>query len=174
MKYLQSGGFQENPLMRLTIGLALVMLAGLWITNLFLYFAHMGLDPATVVAYYRGDEAEFIPARSAESMLEVTHVHLAVFALVLLLLTHLVIFAPLRYAAKVGIIAAAFGSALLSEAAGWMTRFWHPGFAWLKVTMFVVFQITLGWLILSLGAFLATAERRRRQRREHRRHPPPA
>src|SRR5262249_58662709 len=45
MKYLQSGGFQENPLMRLTLGLALVMLAGLWVTNLFLYFAHMGLDP---------------------------------------------------------------------------------------------------------------------------------
>jgi hypothetical protein len=35
---------------------------------------------------------------------------------------------------------AAFGSALLSEAAGWMTRFWHPGFATLKVAMFVLFQ----------------------------------
>ena len=172
MKYLQSGGFQENPLMRLTLGLALLLLAGLWVTNLALYLSHMSLDPATVVAYYRGNEAEFMPPRSAESMLEVTHVHLAVFALVLLLLTHLTIFAPFRYALKVGLILCAFGSALLSEAAGWMTRFWHPGFAWLKVAMFVVFQGTLGWLIVMLAAFLAGAERRRRLRRELRRHPP--
>src|SRR2546426_692003 len=132
MKYLQSGGFQDNPLMRLTLGLALLLLAGFWLTNLGLYFTHMTLNPASLVAYYRGNEAEFLPPRSAESLLEVTHMHLAVFALVLLLLTHLLIFAPLRYGLKVTFIAAAFGSALLSEAAGWMTRFWHPGFAWLK------------------------------------------
>jgi len=62
--------------------------------------------------------------------------------------------------------------ALLSEAAAWMTRSWHLGFAWLKVAMFVVLQGTLGWLIVMLAAFLAGAERRRRLRRELRRHPP--
>ena len=64
----------------------------------------------------------------------------------------------------------AFGAALLSEAAGWMTRFWHPGFAWLKVAMFVLFQGTLAVLILGLGVFLASAEalRRRRHAARHR------
>ena len=168
MKYLQSGGFQEQPLMRLTLGMALLLLAGFWVTNLGLYFAHMSLDPASVVDYYRGNEAEFRPARSAVGMLEVTHMHLPMFALVFLLLTHLMIFAPLRSRVKVVLIAAAFGSALLSEAAGWMTRFWHPGFAWLKVTMFVLMQVTLGGLIVALARFLATSAAARQRKRAER------
>ena len=172
MKYLQSGGFQNQPLMRLTLGLALLLLAGFWVTNLALYFSHMTLDPASVVNYYRGNEAEFIPARSASSMLEVTHMHLPMFAVVLLLLTHLLIFAPMRFATKVTFIVAAFGSALMSEAAGWMTRFWHPGFAILKVTMFVVFQAMLAYLILGLLGFLARAGAEGRKKHAARRHHP--
>jgi len=164
MKYLERGGFQDQPLMRLTLASALILLAGFWVTNLALYFQHMNLDPASVAAYYRGDEARFMPPRSAGSMLEVTHMHLPMFALVLLLLTHLLIFAPLRFSARVAAIAVAFGSALLSEAAGWLTRFVHPGFAWLKVGMFVLFQATLAALIVGLGAFLASAEAMRRHR----------
>jgi hypothetical protein len=171
MKYLQSGGFQNQPLMRLTLGLALLLLAGFWATSVALYFAHMTLDPASVAAYYRGNEAEFLPPRSAQSMLEVTHMHLPMFALVLLLLTHLLLFAPLRFAVRVAFILVAFGSALLSEAAGWMTRFWHPGFAMLKVAMFVLFQATLAFLIAGLGAFLASAERHRRKKHAERHRP---
>ncbi len=170
MKYLQSGGFQNQPLMRLTLGLALLLLAGFWATNVALYFAHMNLDPASVVAYYRGNETEFLPPRSAESLLEVTHMHLPMFAMVLLLLTHLLIFAPMRFAAKVAFIATAFGSALLSEAAGWMTRFWSPDFAVLKVAMFLLFQGSLAFLIGGLALFLALGERLRR-RRHAARHP---
>lgn len=168
MKYLQSGGFQDQPLMRLTLGLALLLLAGFWVTNLALYFAHMNLDPASVVSYYRGNEAEFRPARTALGMLEVTHMHLPMFALVLLLLTHLLIFSPMRFAPKVAFILTSFGSALLSEAAGWMTRFWHPGFAWLKVAMFVLFQATLAYLILALARVLISGESARRHKRAER------
>jgi len=172
MKYLQSGGFQSQPLMRLTLGFALLLLTGFWATNAALYFAHMSLDPASVVAYYRGDASEFAAPRSAQSMLEVTHMHLPMFALVLLLLTHLLIFAPMRFAVKVGFIAVSFGSALLSEGAGWMTRFWHPGFAALKVGMFVLFQASLAYLIASLGIYLAAGEtvRQRKHAERHRRH----
>jgi len=157
MKYMQTGGFESQPLMRLTLGLTLGLLAAFWVTNLALYFAHMNLDPASVVTYYRGDEAGFLPPRSPQSMLEVTHMHLPMFALVLLLLTHLLIFAPIRFEIRVSFIVTAFASALLSEAAGWMTRFWHPGFGVLKVAMFVVFQVTLAFLMVRLGWFLAAA-----------------
>ncbi|MEO5989690.1 MAG: hypothetical protein ABIU54_12860 [Candidatus Eisenbacteria bacterium] len=163
MKYLQNGGFQQQPLMRLTLGLALLLLAGFWVTNVALYWSHMTLDPATVVAYYRGDEANFIPPRSAEGMLEVTHMHLPMFAVVLLLLTHLLIFAPMRFAQKVGFIIASFGSALLMEAAGWMTRFWSPGFALLKVAAFLVFQGMLAYLVLGIAVFLLRARPRQRR-----------
>src|SRR5688572_25578078 len=118
MKYLQNGGFQNNPHMRLTLGLAIGLLAAFWVTNIALYFTHMGLDPASVVAHYRGDEARFMTPRSVQGMLEVTHMHLPMFALVLLLLTHLVIFAPLKAWARTTIILGSFGSALLMEAAG--------------------------------------------------------
>jgi len=155
MRYLQSGGFQNNPHMRLTLGLAIALLAVFWVSNAALYFVHMNLDPASVVAYYRGDEARFLAPRSAESLLEVTHMHLPMFALVLLLLTHLVIFAPMRNAWRTAVIVSAFGSALLMEAASWLTRFVHPGFAWLKVSAFVVFQLVLAGLLVGLGAFLA-------------------
>ena len=167
MKYLQQGGFQNNPLMRLTLGLALVLLAGFWVSNLALYFAHMSLDPASVVAYYRGDEARFMAPRSAESLLEVTHMHLPMFALVLLLLTHLLVFAPTHNARKAALIIASFVSALLMEGAGWLTRFVHPGFAWLKVGAFVTLQLLLGGLIVGLTLLIA------RGPRHHKKHPEP-
>ena len=173
MKYMQTGGFESQPLMRLTLGLTLGLLAAFWVTNLALYFAHMNLNPASVVSYYRGDEAGFLPPRSPQSMLEVTHMHLPMFALVLLLLTHLLIFAPIKFEVRVTFIVTAFVSALLSEAAGWMTRFWHPGFGVLKVAMFVVFQATLAFLMVRLGWFLAVAggpRARRKPRHHHRTH----
>jgi hypothetical protein len=163
MKYLQQGGFQNNPHMRLTLGLALVLLGFFWVTNAALYFAHMNLDPASVVAYYRGDEARFMSPRSAESMLEVTHMHLPMFALVLLLLTHLLVFAPMHNARKTVLITASFVSALLMESAGWLTRFASPSFAWLKVFAFVVFQLLLGGLILGLTAFIARGSKHQRK-----------
>ena len=49
MKYLQDGGFQNQPLMRLTLSLALLLLIGFWFTNLALYFSKMTLDPASVI-----------------------------------------------------------------------------------------------------------------------------
>ena len=154
MRYLQSGGYQNHPLMRLTLGLSLLLLAGFWVTNVALYFQHMSLDPQSVIDYYRGNEAAFLPPRSAESLLEVTHMHLPMFALVLLLLTHLAIFAPAGNAAKVALIVSAFVSSLLFEAAGWLVRFVHPGFAWLKIGAFVVFQFSLAILMVLLAVFL--------------------
>ncbi len=50
MKYMEGGGFQNHPLMRLTIGLTLVLLMAFCVTNLGLYFSKMGFDPASVVA----------------------------------------------------------------------------------------------------------------------------
>ncbi|MCG3205349.1 MAG: hypothetical protein KCHDKBKB_02069 [Elusimicrobia bacterium] len=154
MKYMEKGGFQNNPLMKLTLLLTLLFLAGFWLTNVFIYFSKMGLSPSSVVHYYLGSEADFKVARSAASMLEVTHAHLPMMAMVILLLTHLVIFAPYRTSTKIGIIFASFFSALLGEASGWLVRFVSPSFALLKVFSFVLFQSMLFILIVTLGSFL--------------------
>jgi hypothetical protein len=172
MKYMQDGGFQHNPLMRLTLALTLLLLVGFWATNFGMYFSRMGLRPRTVVAYYNGSEEDFRPPRSVESMLETTHMHLPMMGVVLLLLTHLVIFVPMPRGAKVGFIVGTFASAALEEGAGWLVRFVSPGFAALKVVGFLGLQAAIAFLIAALGLFLFRAGRRQaqvqaRQRREH-------
>lgn len=154
MKYMQGGGFQNHPLMRLTLGLTLVFLVGFTVTNFALYFAKMDLTPGSVVSYYNGSEENFQPARTYQSMLEVTHGHLAMMAVVLLMLTHLVIFTPFSMPTKISLISVTFLSGLLDEASGWLVRFVNPGFAWLKVISFVGLQVSLIVLLFSLGLYL--------------------
>ncbi|MBI5200864.1 MAG: hypothetical protein HY925_04685 [Elusimicrobia bacterium] len=157
MKYMQTGGFQNHPLMRTTLSFAALFIAGLWVTNFAMYFTRMGVSPDSVVAYYRGSEADFTPPKSAASMLETTHMHLPMMALVLLLLTHLIIFAPYTETARRRLIAASFLSAGLEEGSGWLVRFVHPGFAWLKLGSFFAFQAVLAVLLATLGVFLWSA-----------------
>ncbi|MBI4529911.1 MAG: hypothetical protein HY709_00160 [Candidatus Latescibacteria bacterium] len=154
MKYMQNGGFQNHPLMRLTLTLTLIFLVGFWITNFLLYFSKMGLTPGSVVSYYLGSEEEFRPARSYQSMLETTHFHLPMMALVILMLTHLLIFVPFRYRTKVGFILTTFLSGLLNEGAGWLVRFVSLYFAWVKVVSFLILQGSLAYLLSTLLFFL--------------------
>jgi len=159
MKYMERGGFQGQALMRATLGWTLVLLAGFWVTNLVLFVSRLGVTPSSVAAYYLGSEAEFRPPRTAGAMLEVTHAHLPMMALVVLLLTHLMIFAPYSKRAKIALIAAGFLSALLDEGAGWLIRFAHPGFAWLKLAAFATLQGILAFLLVGLAIYLRSGRR---------------
>lgn len=165
MKYMQSGGFQHNPLMRLTLLWTLLFAGGLWATNAAMFLSRMSLNPASVQAYYLGDEAEYSQPRSAASLLEVSHAHLATMGVMVLLLTHLAIFAPWDDRWKKLIIALGFGSSLLGEASGWLVRFVSPHFAGLKVVCFLAFQATLAVLIWGLGSFLYKAASETTRRR---------
>lgn len=157
---MQDGGFQNNPLMRLTLALTLVLLLGFWATNFGMYFSRMSLRPSSVVEYYNGSEESYVPPRSAASMLETTHMHLPMMGMVLLFLTHLLIFVPLPRSWKIAFIAATFVFALLEEGTGWLVRFASPAFAWLKPLGFLGMQATIGFLIGSLALFLLRAARR--------------
>jgi hypothetical protein len=157
MKYMQNGGFQSHPLMRLTLALTLVFMVAFVITNFFLFFSRMDLTPSSVATYYNGSLEEFTQPRSLQSMLEVTHSHLPMMALVLLLLTHLVIFAPYTRKGKIMFISVAFLSGLINEGASWLVRFVSPTFAWLKLTSFLLLQGSLIFLLITLGLFLLRA-----------------
>lgn len=161
MKYLQNGGFQNQPLMRLTLLFALLLLLGFWISNFALYFAEMNLSPESVTRFYLGSEADYRLPRTYQTMLEVTHMHLPMMAVVLLLLTHLLIFVPLVTRVKAGLIATTFLAALGFEAAGWLVRFVHPAFAWLKVTGFLALQTAIAFLLAALALYLLRAARRK-------------
>ena len=45
----------------------------------------------------------------------------------------------------------AFGSALMDETAGWLVRFVHPAFSYMKVAGFLALQTSLLGLIVALG-----------------------
>lgn len=155
MKYMQNGGFQSQPLMKLTLLFTLLFLTVFWVTNFALYFAKMDATPQSVQDYYLGAEEQFTLPRTYQSMLEVTHAHLPMMAMVVLLLTHLLIFAPYSFKAKVAFISSAFILALLNESAGWLVRFVDPAFAIQKVVAFFGFQSVLGFLLFTLATFLA-------------------
>jgi len=157
---MQRGGYQEHPLMKLTIGLSLMFLFGFWITNFLLYFSKMSLNPSSIISYYLGSEMDFQPARTYLSMLEVLHFHLPMMALIILLLTHLVIFAPLSHRGKIILIVVSFMSALSNETAGWLVRFIHPFFAWLKIVSFITLQSSYFVLMTILTVFLAKSKRK--------------
>ena len=165
MKYMQSGGFQFNPLMRMTLSWTLLFAAGLWVTNAAMYFQRMSLAPSSVEAYYLGSAEEYSQPRSAASLLEVSHAHLATMGVMVLLLTHLAIFAPWEDRTKKWVIGLGFGSSFIGEGSGWLVRFVSPGFAILKVACFVTFQAVLAVLIGTLATFLYMAARSSRRSR---------
>jgi hypothetical protein len=156
---MERGGFQGQPLMRLTLGLSILLLALFWVTNFALFASRLGFTPVSVAAYYVGSEADYRPPRTAGSMLEVTHAHLPMMALVVLLLTHLLTFAPYSKRTRVLLIVGAFLSAALDEGAGWLVRFVHPGFAVVKLAAFASLQGILAFLLVALALFLRAGAR---------------
>lgn len=162
MKYMQTGGFQNHPLMRLTLLWTLLFMSGLWVTNAFMFLTRMKPTPAGVEAYYLGSAADYSNPRSVESMLEVSHAHFPIMGVVVLILTHLMIFAPYSDRTKRWFISLSFVSAFGGEAAGWGVRFLHPAalYACLKLACFFVFQGCLGFLIVGLAFFLLKSRSR--------------
>jgi hypothetical protein len=161
MKYMEHGGFQNNPLTRLTLWGTFVFLSGLWASNFGMYFSRMGLSPSSVATYYRGSEETFQEARTFGSMVESSHGHFAMMAMVLLVLTHLYVFVPGPRNVKAAFVAGTFASTFLSEASGWLVRFVHPGFAILKPVAFLASQAFLGLMLALLAAFLLRAGKKR-------------
>jgi hypothetical protein len=144
MRFVVTAEWRENHLLRLILGCFLVFVALLWLSNALLFFSQMTLAPSSVVAFYRGSEAAFAQPRSYKVLLEISHFHLFAMGILVLTMTHLVLFAPISVPAKAWLILISFGSALADEASGWLVRFVHPGFALLKIAAFLALQASLG------------------------------
>jgi hypothetical protein len=147
MRFVVTAEWRENHLLRLILGCFLVFVALLWLSNALLFFSQMTLTPSSVVAFYRGSEEAFSQPRSYKVLLEISHFHLFAMGILVLTMTHLLLFAPIRVQAKAWLILLSFGSALADEAAGWLVRYVHPGFALLKIAAFLVLQAALAIMI---------------------------
>lgn len=160
MRFVITGEWSKNRLLQLIIVLFITYVAILWLTNALLYFHKMGLTYASVTEYYLGSEEKFLPPRSYQGMLEITHFHLFAMGILLLTLTHLMLFVPLRSELKPWFIVVPFCAALLDEGGGWLVRFVHPLFAYVKIAGFVILEVSLAVLLcVSLWAvFTGTQE----------------
>ncbi len=148
MRFVITGEWSRNGLLRLIIFLYTCYVAGLWLTNALLYFQKMSLNYTSVVEYYLGSEERFLQPHSYQGLLEISHFHLFAMGMLLLVLTHLMLFVPVSNRSKAWLIALPFASAFLDEGAGWLVRFAHPHFAILKIAGFLLLQGSLAALII--------------------------
>lgn len=159
MRFVITGEWSKNRLLQLIIVLFIVYVAALWLTNALLYFHKMGLTYASVTEYYLGSEEKFLPPRSYQGMLEISHFHLFAMGILLLTLTHLMLFVPLRPELKPWFVIIPFTSALCDEGGGWLVRFIHPAFAYVKIGGFLILETSLALLIvISLWAVFAGSQ----------------
>jgi hypothetical protein len=101
VRFVITGEMSRNRLLQVIIAAYSVYVALLWVTNALLYFSKMSLTPSSVITYYLGSEQQFTEPRSYLGMLEISHFHLFAMGMLLLVLTHLVLFVPLSTRAKV-------------------------------------------------------------------------
>jgi hypothetical protein len=148
MRFVVTGEWSRNRLLQTIVVLYVLYVAGLWVTNTLLYFNKMSLSYSSVVEYYLGSEERFLQPRSYQGLLEVSHFHLFAMGMLLLVLTHLMLFVPVRNGVKAWLIALPFAAALLNEGASWLVRFGHPLFAYLKIGGFLLLQGSLAVLIV--------------------------
>jgi hypothetical protein len=147
VRFVVTGEWSRNRLLQVIVVLYALYVGALWLTNALLYFSKMGLTTASVVEYYLGSEERFLPARSYQGLLEVSHFHLFAMGMLLLVLTHLALFVPVSPRAKAGLVVVPFFAAFLDEGAGWLVRYASPGFAALKIAGFLLLQASLAALV---------------------------
>jgi hypothetical protein len=156
MRFVISGEWTRNRLLKVIVSCFLAYTFILWVSNAALYFSKMSLLPSSVVRYYLGDEQQYLEPRSFGGMLEILHFHSFAMGILLLTLTHLLLFVPLSSRTKAVGIAGAFISGIADELSGWGVRFVHPAFAYAKVFFFVALEGVLLWLMLAVLRALLT------------------
>lgn len=160
MRFFITGEWSRNRLLQTIVTLYSIYVAALWVTNALLYFSKMNLTAASVVSYYLGNEEQFLSPRSYQGLLEVSHFHLFAMGMLLLVLTHLMLFVPVKNHVKAWLIVLPFASAILDEGASWLVRFVHPGFAYAKIAGFLALQTSLAVLVgVALWAVFAGSQR---------------
>lgn len=154
MRFVISGEWTRNRLLKVIVSCFLAYTFILWVTNAGLYFSKMALTPSSVIDYYLGNEERFLQPRSLTGMLEVLHFHSFAMGILLLTLTHLVLFVPLSVRVKAFGIASAFIAGVGDEMAGWGVRFVDPVFAYAKIFFFLALEGVLLWLMIAVAQAL--------------------
>jgi hypothetical protein len=156
VRFVVSGEWSRNSLLRVIVLCFLTYTLILWATNAGMYFAKMSLTPSSVVDYYLGNEERYLQPRSLQGLLEVLHFHTFAMGMLLMTLTHLLLFVPISMRIKAWGIAVAFVSGIAGELSGWGVRFVHPVFAYAKIAAFLTLEGVLLWLMILVARALLT------------------
>ncbi|MEE9385677.1 MAG: hypothetical protein V3V08_19885 [Nannocystaceae bacterium] len=145
MRFVVTGEWDRNTMLRLVLVLFLVYVLLFIVSSALLYFDRMGLDPASVQIYFLGDpDLDFgRPPRSYASMIETSHTHLFAMGMLVMVLTHLLLFAPMSPRSKAWLVILSFLSTLSSELCNWLVRFVSPSFAYAKIGSFIAMELSL-------------------------------
>ena len=94
----------------------------------------IGFRPAAIAAYYRGGETEGVMTfpKTFGQLLEVTHAHAFVMAVVFLILAHLFASTAAPPAFKTAVLAVTLAGLIGDLAAPWLTRYVAAGCAWIE------------------------------------------
>ncbi|MDT8407641.1 MAG: hypothetical protein RQ715_10365 [Methylococcales bacterium] len=157
MRFFVTGEQNRKLLINSLILMFLGYIALLWLSNGLMYFHKMDLTADSVIAYYLGSEQDFTQPRSYQSLLEVSHFHLFSMAMLVLTLTHLMIMTDIVLWLKISLSGAVYLFAVGDELSGWLVRFVHPGFAYVKIAMFVGLELSLLALLIIVTASLIGA-----------------
>ena len=150
MRFMVTPEMRRNAVLRRIILWSIAFALIFWTTN-WLFYLHIGTSYTAIVRYYRGDPATFHNPKSFRSLLEETHFHAFAMLIFLMTFTHLVMLTEIPLRRKHTLVHLAFGSALADMTAGWLIRYVHPAFAWLKMIAFLTLQgVILIMLILIL------------------------
>ena len=152
MRFFVTGEWTKNSLLRLIVLFFLVYILAFWATGLVLFFDKMSFSYQSVVDYFRGSPERYVQPRSFRGLMEVTHSHLFAMSILLVTLTHLLLFIPMKQTRKALLIVVVFVAAFANEGSNYLVRFVHPHFAWLKLGSFAVLQISL---LLTVGIITA-------------------
>lgn len=163
MRYFVTGEQQRKSLLNLLVLMFLGYIVLLWVSNAMMYFHHMDLTPQSVVTYYLGSEELFTQARSYQGMLEVSHFHLFSMGMLIVTLTHLMLMTQFSIRLKIWLSGSTYFAALADEAGGWLVRFVDPAFAYFKIAAFLLLELSLALLLITVISALLRARFQPRQ-----------
>ncbi len=153
MRFFISSELRKNDFLKIIIFFTILFFLFLWITNILLYM-QIGFSYNSVVEFYLGNEETFRPPKSYIGLLEEAHFHFFSMAILLVTLTHLVLFTSIRSHMKLVLILLSFISTFTEIISGWLIRYVSPLFAYLKLSSFYIMQLTLLVMMVIIVIYL--------------------
>ena len=153
MRFFISSELKRNDFLKIIILFTTLFFIFLWVTNILLYM-QIGFNYEGIVGYYLGNEETFRPPKSYIGLLEEAHFHFFSMAILLVTLTHLILFTSISAGWKLTLILGSFTSSFLEITSSWLIRYVSAHFAYLKLGSFIVMQLSLMAMMVIIIIYL--------------------